>query len=144
MFNGKDKTKNFIFLFLVLAASTVFYFFYSQAASTMTFSQEESSITFSGPRNTNCSFSFSSITDISLDENPSYGISVEGGTLFGGNMYGIWKSDSLGTYQAYVTTKVTPCIIISDNEKTAVFNYSNAETTISLYEQLVEYWKSNS
>lgn len=139
MFQGKDKIRNILFLFIVLAAATIYYYFYSQTGSSMNFSQESSTLTFSGPKNTSCSFSFDEITSIELAEEPDYGSAVDGGSTTGKNNYGTWESDSLGMYQSFVTTRIKPYIIIRSAEKTAIFNYDNSETTVSLYEQLTEY-----
>lgn len=139
MFQGKDKIRNLIWIFLILVGATIYYFFFSQPGSSMYFSQENNMLTFSGPKNTSAVIAISEITALTLEEEPDYGEKEEGGTLLGGNRYGTWHSDSIGTYQAYVTTRVKPCIVISDSEKTIVFNYSNAETTRSLYEQLQDY-----
>ncbi|MCD7955753.1 MAG: hypothetical protein LUG93_08390 [Lachnospiraceae bacterium] len=143
MFSGKDKTRNLIILFLILAGATVYYFFYSQPAASIQFSDEEKSVSFYGLKDTSDTFLFADILSIELEETPDYGEATDGGTVNGKNMYGTWESDSLGTYHAYTTTKIAPCILISDAEKTIVFNVSNAETTRSLYEELTEYWQEN-
>ncbi|MCD8020948.1 MAG: hypothetical protein LUF92_15650 [Clostridiales bacterium] len=141
MLFGKEGKRNLFFLIIIVAGITILYL-YSQPASTMTF--EETSFSFSGPNNTSCSFSFDEIISISLEEDPDFGEVIDGGTSFGGNLYGTWESTSLGTYQAFASKKVSACIVISDADKTAVFNYENVETTTSVYESLMEYWKSDS
>lgn len=139
IFQGKDKTRNVLFLCLILLAATVYYFFFSQAGSTMRFSQEDNTLVFYGPKSTSAEFDLDDVISVTLETEPDYGEASRGGTIFGGNQYGIWESGSLGVYEAFVTTRIRPCIVIMDSEKTAVFNYSNEETTSSLYEQLRDY-----
>ncbi|MCD8075783.1 MAG: hypothetical protein LUF27_12285 [Lachnospiraceae bacterium] len=141
MFTGKQKTINMILIFLILAGATVYFFFYSQSSASIRFSDEEGTVSFSGQNDTSDVFYFSEIVSIELEEEPDYGSAVDGGVVNKKNGYGTWESESLGTYHAYFTTKITSCIVISDAEKTAVFNIDNAETTQSLYEQLVTYWE---
>ena len=135
----KERLRNQIFLYIIIAGAAIGYLFYSQPSSTIHFSEDTATVSFTGPKNTFASFLLTDITVLSYIEEPDYGTAISGGTLYGGNLYGDWRSDSLGTFQAFATTKIPSCILISDGRQTIVFNHSNTYTTHSLFQQLEEY-----
>lgn len=139
MFSGRDGRRSLAFLMIVIIAASIYYLLFSQPNSTMKFSEETLSISFQGPKDTSCEFQLSDVKELTYIEDPEYGEAVDGGTLFGSNLYGTWHSSSLDNYQAFVTTKVPSCILISDGTNTIVFNYSNKDTTKSLYTQLKDF-----
>ncbi|WP_346909297.1 hypothetical protein [Faecalicatena orotica] len=141
MFHGDFKKRNTLFLLAVLVLISVYYFFYSQPGASMQFSENDLSVTFSGGESDSATFLLKNVQEISFVEEPDYGKCLDGSTSNGGNMYGLWCSDRLGTYQAYASSRAGSCILIKDAEKTAVFNYENTDTTYSAYEELRKYWK---
>lgn len=141
MFRGEYGKKNAIFLFIVLAGFMIYYYFYSLPSATMQFSVEDYTVTFTGAKNTSSVFRLTDITELSFVEDMDYGECTEGGTGFGNKIYGLWKNDRLGVYQAYANAGSSFCIVIKDPEKTAVFNYETSDTTRSIYEELEKYRK---
>lgn len=139
MFQDKAGKRNLIILMVILVGFSTYYMFYSQPNSSMAFNQKTAVITFYGPKNTSASFDLHELTSLKLVTEPDLGNSDGGGKLFGDNLYGTWKSSSLGVYQAFVTLRINSYIVISDAEKTAAFNYSDDETVASLYQQLEKF-----
>lgn len=140
--NGFDTRKrSVLFLAIVLVAATVYYFFVAQGSPSMRFSKEQGTFAFFGPKNTSAQFAFDDLTALELydGDDPDWGASVEGGEVMGGSRWGIWRSDSLGEYRAFISTRIHAFIIASDAEKTAIFNTSNRETTVSLYNQMLAF-----
>lgn len=140
----KSKKRSIIFLAFVLILATGYYFFVSQGSPSFRFSAQNRTFSFHGSKNTAAAFSFDTLTALELYEGTAdYGVPAGGGKVWGGYHYGTWKSGALGEYEAFVTERFGTCIIAKDDEKTAVFNTSNAETTISLYRQLYDFWQGN-
>ena len=141
----KSKKRSIIFLALVLIIATGYYFFVSQGTPVFRFSAEKRTFAFAGSKNTSAVFSFDTLEALEFYDGTeqNYGEPAGGGTVWGGYNYGTWKSASLGTYEAFVSTRMSVYIIARDAEKTAIFNTTNAETTRSLYEQLNDFWKGN-
>lgn len=133
--------KNLIALAILLVAATVYYFFIAQGTPSMRFSEQERKFAFSGPKNTSVQFSFDDLTRLELydGDSPDWGEPVSGGEVLGGNRWGVWQSESLGEYRAFVTKRISAFIIASDSEKTAIFNTTNRETTASLYRQMLAF-----
>lgn len=133
--------KNILALAIILAAATVYYFFVAQGSPSMRFSKEDRMFAFFGPKNTSVQFSFDDLKELALydDGEPDWGEAVAGGEVLGGNRWGVWKSDSLGEYQAFVTKRIPAFILVSDGEETAIFNQDNRETTVSLYQQMLAF-----
>ena len=133
--------RNIIALAIILVAATVYYFFIAQGAPSMRFSKEDRMFAFFGPKNTSVQFSFDDLTRLELydDGAPDWGEPVDGGEVLGGNRWGNWRSDSLGVYQAFVAKRIPAFILVSDGEKTAIFNQDNRETTVSLYQQMLAF-----
>lgn len=140
MLQGKEKKRNALFLLFILAFASLYYFFYSKPPASIAFSQEENAVIFSNGENNKCTFLLDDVTEIELVTAPDYGECIDGGTSFGGNMYGIWKSDTLGEYQSYASSKIAGYVVLRDSDKTAIFNRDNLETTSSLYNELLKYW----
>ena len=138
MQDAAGKRKNIIFIAFMLIIATGYYLFVSQGTPAFQFSAEKRSFAFTGSKNTSAVFYFDTLTDLDLYDGDvsDYGEPAGGGSVIGGYNYGTWKNDSLGTYEAFVSTRMTAYIIARDDEKTAIFNTSNNETTRSLYEQL--------
>lgn len=139
MYSGKEGKRNIFILAVIITGFTLFYMLYSQPASSMSFDPDTSVITFYGPKSTSASFDLHDITGLKLVTKADAGSAVNGGTLFGDNLYGTWSSNSIGSYQAFMTSRIRSYIVISDPEKTAAFNYSDDKTVASLYEQLEKY-----
>lgn len=141
----KSKKRGIIFLALVLILATGYYFFVSQGTPVFRFSAEKRTFAFTGSKNTSAVFLFDTLEALEFYEGTeqNYGEPAGGGTVWGGYNYGTWKNDSLGTYEAFVSTRMNAYIIARDAEKTAIFNTTNTETTRSLYEQLLQFWKEN-
>lgn len=135
------RKRSVVALAIILVAATVYYFFVAQGSPSMRFSKEDGMFAFFGPKNTSAQFTFDDLTRLELydGENPDWGEAVDGGEVLGGNRWGTWRSESLGEYRAFVSTRIHACIIAGDGEKTAIFNTSNRETTRSLYEQMVAF-----
>ena len=133
--------RNIIALAIILVAATVYYFFIAQGAPSMRFSKEDRMFAFFGPKNTSVQYSFDDLTRLELydDGDPDWGEPVDGGEVLGGNRWGTWQSDSLGEYQAFVAKRIPAFILVSDGEKTAIFNQDNRETTVSLYQQMLAF-----
>ena len=135
------RKRSLIFLALVLLGATVYYFFVAQGTPAMHFSRETRTFAFSGPKHTSVQFSFDNLTTFELysGDVPDWGQAVTGGEVLGGHRWGVWESGTIGTYEAYVTARIHHYILVSDGEKTAVFNTSNNETTDSLYQQMLAF-----
>ena len=133
--------RNIIALAIILVAATVYYFFLAQGGPSMRFSKDDIMFAFFGPKNTSVQFSFDELTRLELYDSgdPDWGEPVEGGDVLGGNRWGTWRSDSLGEYQAFVAKRIPAFILVSDGEKTAIFNQDNRETTVSLYQQMLAF-----
>lgn len=144
MIRPKFRARDTLFLFAVLAATTVYYFFVSQPAVSFGFSAQTQTLTLSGPEDTSCTLSLSQIEGITLAEVSDYGAAVTGGETWQGNLYGLWSCDALGEYEAYVSTRIPVCIVLESDGRTVAFNLENAETTRSLAQQLIDYWQQNS
>lgn len=143
---GKDdngRKRSLIVLALVLLGATIYYFFVAQGSPAMRFSKESRSFAFVGPKNTSVQFSFDTLTALELYQGdaPDWGQALSGGEVLGGNRYGTWESGTIGAYEAFVTARIHHYILVRDGEKTAVFNTSNNETTDSLYQQMLAFWK---
>ena len=141
MKDDKSRKRSLICLALVLLCATGYYFFIAQGAPVMSFSKETGKFAFAGSRNTSVQFSFDQLEKLELysGDSPDWGRAVSGGEVLGGHHWGTWTSDTVGTYEAFVTERIHHYILVSDGEKTAVFNTSNNETTDSLYEQMLAY-----
>ena len=144
MLRDRNKMKSAIFLFFVLVVATGYYFFAQQEAPSIRFSAENRTLAFYGSKNTAAAFSFDTLTAIELydDAVPAYGTAVSGGEVYGGYLYGTWRNDQLGEYEAFVSTRMNTYVIVKDDEKTAIFNTSNEELTRNLYKQLYAFWQN--
>lgn len=135
------RKRSLIFLAIMLLGATVYYFFIAQGTPVMQFSKETGRFAFTGPKNTSVQFSFDQVSTLELysGDSPDWGKAVSGGEVLGGHRYGTWESATIGRYEAFVTSRIHHYILVSDGEKTAVFNTSNNETTDSLYKQMLAY-----
>ncbi len=138
MFSGRSGKINLAILIVLLVLVTVYYFI-SEPAVTFSLADDYQSFTLSNSEG-NSTFYFSDLTSLQLSDSPDYGESEDGETS-NDNQIGIWQSDTYGTYFSYISTKISNCIIVTDSEKTAVFNYENDESTDSLYQNLIQLWE---
>ena len=136
-----SRKRSLICLALVLIGVTVYFFFIGQGAPVFRFNKETGQFGFQGSRNTSVSFSFDSLETLDLytGDAPDWGTAVDGGDVLGGHHYGTWKSETLGTYEAFVTERIHHYIRVSDGEKTAVFNTESNDTTDALYGQMLAF-----
>ena len=133
--------RDLAFLAAVLLAVTVYYLFSAQGSPAVSFSAESKAVGFTGAKNTAVVFDLNTVTDIRLVDTPADATAVDGGELpLGGVCWGTWRSDSLGAYQAYFSTRIGVCVLVTDGEKTALFNTENAELTGNFCEQLRSFW----
>lgn len=139
MIRPKFRARDSLFLLMVLAVATVYYFFFSQPAVRFGFSAEEQELSLRDRQGTTCVFPLSEIESIDLAEMDSYGVAVDGGESWQGALYGTWHCDALGDYEAFLSAKIPVCIILHSGGQTIAFNVENAETTRSLGEQLIAY-----
>ncbi|MBR2288625.1 MAG: hypothetical protein IJ865_10295 [Clostridia bacterium] len=140
----KSHKRNLAFLAFVLIAATAYYLFVSQGTPSLRFSAEKRLFSFVGAKHTAVVFSFDTLEALEFHEGDAaaFGAPVTGGQVYGGYAYGTWKSEPYGEYEAFVSMRIPAFILAKDQEKSAVFNVSNTETTRSLYEQLYAFWQS--
>lgn len=137
-----EKRRNLAFLAFVLIVASAYYLFVSQGSPAFRFSAGEGTFAFEGAHKTRAQFGFDTLEALELREDPDYGACVRGGEAPGGVLYGTWKSESLGEYEAFVRKGIGACILARDGDKTAAFNTENAQTTAALYEQLYAFWQN--
>ncbi len=134
-----SSMQNIIVIVLIIVVFTVYYMFFDSTAS-FTMDDNNEAFTLYGTEDTTSTILFDDILSLDLVEDPDYGEPIDGGTKSNNN-YGTWESDTLGIYESYVKTSISDCIVVSDQEKTVVFNYENQTSTKNLYESMVEVWK---
>lgn len=136
----KSKTKNYIFIFLLIITFSVM----SLTGTTrkISFYGSSTQMTFTGPDNKSTTIDFSDIISLEFLSDPDYGTAINGGTLHK-CMYGIWDSPSFGTYHAYIDPQYHCCVLIQTNSEVIAFNYESDETTKAFFENYSAYLFGN-
>ena len=141
MRDSKAARRNTAALALVLVLATAYYLFVQQGAPTFRYSPQERAFVLGGAKQTQAAFSLDGLTSLELYEGGDYGTALEGNRLaLSGVRYGVWESESLGTYEAFYSEKTAVTIVARDAEKTAVFNIADEDTTRALYAELAALW----
>ena len=133
--------RNTAALVLALALATAYYLFVQQGMPSFRYNPQERAFVLGGAKQTQAAFSLDELTSLELYEGGDYGTALEGNRLaLSGVRYGVWESETLGTYRAFYSERTAVTIIARDAEKTAVFNITDEDTTRALYDELAALW----
>lgn len=130
--------KNLILVAVIFVVGIVWYGL--NVSNTSQTSTDGKSLTFSGAAGTK-TVAYADLTSIDYVTDPDWGTASGGGST-GFSHYGQWTSTSLGTYTAYVDTRVKACILFKTAKETFAVNVEGADTTHAFYQTCLEWWQN--
>ena len=134
-----SKTKNYLFLVLVLVGATLF--FLLQGGNGITPDFQEDSLTVQGPEQFSFTIFYDEIDNVELVELDDPGILHSGGENRS-YYWGQWETESWGVYTLCAAKKASAAILITTvDDQRLVFNYQNDDTTrelFSMFSQLLD------
>ncbi len=100
--------------------------------------QNKSSIKISGGIFYSVDVPYTEINDVEITTSITYGTRTNGANILSYHL-GNYENSTYGSYKLFVNSDVKKFIVIHyGNQKTVVFNCKNEETTMQVYEKLLE------
>ena len=122
--------RNILVIVAVLAVFTIFSLL--RGGSPVKVTTDRELITVSGPEGST-TIAYTDLDAVEYVEAPDYGESADGG-IHSKVRWGTWTSSALGTYIAYTSTEVLPCILLKAGDTTVAFNMKDVKTTENFYQ----------
>lgn len=137
-FQSSSSTQRFN-LILAIALIIVFSIYYMVSGSnTVEMRIEDGVLILSGLEEQSYEISLDDISAVSCGESADYG-TLQDGVQTDDYCYGTWQSDSWGTYQLYITTKVDAYVLVETQEgESYVFNFESNDSTQAFCQALQE------
>lgn len=130
---GRKKTIVSIGIFVMIGL-----FFVVMLIQGVQVHQDQSSIEISGGVFYSVDVPYTEINEVQLTTSISFGTRKNGAALFS-YKFGHYVNSEYGSYKLFVKTDVNKYIVINyGNQKTVVFNCKDEETTMQVYEKLLE------
>lgn len=132
------QIRNIIFIVILLAAATVYYFVHPSEPQGLSFGDEAMTVAAEGEPPYTIEVRYDDIEDLEQAKDLDLGQCLEGGETKRCR-YGLWENDAFGQYRLCVWTGLTQYVVLDTAEGTVVCNYESDEATGSLYDALVKF-----
>lgn len=130
-----SRTKTIVTIGILAIIGLLFAFMLMQGVQV---SQNKTRIKISGGIFYSVDVPYTEIKDVQLTTSISFGTRTNGADIFSYKL-GNYNNSAYGSYKLFVNTDVNKFIVIHyGNQKTVVFNCKNEDTTMQVYEKLLE------
>lgn len=132
------RAKKYRNMFITLLILFFFSLYHLMSGSdNVDFQWSSTQLTVKMPDDNTFVLNFSEVDSIDLTEFNHYGTCISGGQSRQ-HAYGVWTNDIFGEYFLCVSTIPSNCIILHTSNSTYIINYESDETTLQLYQSLLE------